>query len=310
VKQRLENYFQLGHVLESLYKTWSSPLCATDKRHPINEAFCEAAAALPGLRLLRQDPVECVFSFLCSQNNNISRITQMIDAMCSRYGTLIGELEGEKHYSFPTLDVLAKVPEQELRDTGFGYRAKFIPKSAQQILAKGLGWLESLRSMPYPAAAEALQELHGVGPKVADCIALFSLDKLDAVPCDTHVWQIAQRYLPMLRNKNPAPALHPMVREFFLKQFGDKCGWAHTILFAAELREFQSVLSAAAASTPALASPVVKTKGKRALQELKPALASTPPLEVPAVKSKGKRAFQLDGIKPEVAPQARRTRRT
>jgi N-glycosylase/DNA lyase len=60
-------------------------------------------------------------------------------------GTLIGELEGEKHYSFPTLDVLAKVPEQELRDSGFGYRAKFIPKSAQQILAKGPGWLESLR---------------------------------------------------------------------------------------------------------------------------------------------------------------------
>jgi hypothetical protein len=89
-----------------------------------------------------------------------------------------------------------------------------------------------------------------------------------------------------------------------------KCGWAHTILFAAELREFQSVLSAAAASAPSVESAVVKSKGKKALQGSQPALASTPLLESPAVKRLGKRALQTEAVKAEAAPKVQRSRRT
>jgi len=149
---------------------------------------------------------------------------------------------------------------------------------------------------------EALQELHGVGPKVADCIALFSLDKLEAVPCDTHVWQIAQRYLPALRSKNPAPALHPLVREFFLKQFGDKCGWAHTVLFAAELREFQAVLEG---SPTAVVAGKVKKEAKATLDmrvEQAQAAATEAVLSVEV-----KKELPDEGAAPTKRKRARRT---
>lgn len=89
-----------------------------------------------------------------------------------------------------------------------------------------------------------------------------------------------------------------------------KCGWAHTILFAAELREFQSVLSAAAASATPIESPVVKSKGQKAREDGQPELASAPLLESPAVKVNGKRSLQTEASQSEAAPKVQRTRRT
>ncbi len=80
----------------------------------------------------RQDPVECLFSFICSSNNNISRIKKMLDTLREQYGDfLFQDSEGSKYFSFPSLDRLAEIDEMELRKYGFGYRAKFIVKSAK-----------------------------------------------------------------------------------------------------------------------------------------------------------------------------------
>jgi len=82
----------------------------------------------------------------------------------------------------------------------------------------------------------------GVGKKVADCTALFSLDKLDLVPVDTHVWQIAQRFMPKLGKKSLNSHIYTEVGDFFREKFGDLAGWAHSILFAAELSSFRKAL--------------------------------------------------------------------
>ena len=98
----------------------------------------------------------------------------------------------------------------------------------------GDDWLLSLRELPKEDAKNELLALPGVGPKVADCISLFSLDHLEVVPVDTHVWKMANKYMPALSTKgaSPTPKLHSEINAFFIEKFGDKAGWAHTILFS------------------------------------------------------------------------------
>ncbi|XP_056412659.1 N-glycosylase/DNA lyase isoform X2 [Hyla sarda] len=191
----LQDYFQLHISLNELYNQWGK----SDKN------FLKVAKEFPGIRILRQDPVECLFSFICTSNNHISRITGMIDRLCKTLGKRLCQLDLVEYYSFPTLQTLAaEDTEAKLRDLGFGYRAKFVSESARAILQKqGLDWLNSLRLAPYEEAKSALCSLPGVGAKVADCVCLMALDKPEAVPVDTHVWQIAKRdYLPQLGQGN------------------------------------------------------------------------------------------------------------
>ncbi|KAJ0976940.1 hypothetical protein J5N97_012414 [Dioscorea zingiberensis] len=191
-----------------------------------------------GARVLRQDPVECLFQFLCSSNNNIVRIEKMVGVISS-FGESLGSVGGFEFHQFPTLDRLALVSEQELRDAGFGYRAKYIVgtvKALQEKPGGGVNWLASLRGLELPEVIDALCTLPGVGPKVAACIALFSLDQHHAIPVDTHVWQIATRYLmPELAGKSLTPKLCSCVADAFVAKFGKYAGWAQNVLFIGEL---------------------------------------------------------------------------
>ena len=144
--------------------------------------------------MLRQDPLETLFSFICSSNNNIERISGMVEKLCVKYGDFILEFEGTKYYTFPSPTVLARERvESDLRTLGFGYRAKYIHQTAKLLTSKPEGWLDGLRKMSYSEAHAELMSLPGVGAKVADCVCLMSLDKMEAIPVDTHVWQIANR---------------------------------------------------------------------------------------------------------------------
>ena len=150
------------------------------------------------------------------------------------------------------MEQLAAVSEEEYRKIGLGYRAKFIRNSALKLVAAaerggwsdGSAYLHSLRSMSRADVREALLELDGVGPKVADCVALFSLDQVDAVPVDTHVWRIACRdYDTTLSEcKSLTPTVYQRVGDLFRDRFGGHGGWAHQLLFAAELQEFRHLL--------------------------------------------------------------------
>jgi len=205
-----------------------------------DERFAEVAARLGGggARVLRQDPVECVFQFLCSSNNNIKRIEKMVWTLAG-YGERLGEVGGFVFHRFPTIEQLARVSEQELREAGFGYRAKYIVGTAKELQAKpggGEKWLASLREKELPEVIEALCTLPGVGPKVAACIALFSLDQNHAIPVDTHVWKVATQYLlPELAGKSLTPKLSVVVADAFVTRFGSYAGWAQNVLFIGQL---------------------------------------------------------------------------
>jgi N-glycosylase/DNA lyase len=198
-----------------------------------------------GARMLRQDPVESLFAFICSSNNNVKRITGMVNCLAERYGDPIGSYKAISFYAFPTVDTLAACAnEEDLRSAGFGYRAKYIVKSAAKLRdLGGESYLLSLLTKPREDVARALVALDGIGRKVAGCIALTSLDCSDEIPCDTHVWQIAKRdYLPSLRSKTLTDRVYTQIGDHFRTLFGEYAGWAHNYLFIAELSEFKDRL--------------------------------------------------------------------
>eukprot|EP00730_Choanoeca_flexa_P000978 TRINITY_DN10425_c0_g1_i4.p1 TRINITY_DN10425_c0_g1~~TRINITY_DN10425_c0_g1_i4.p1 ORF type:complete len:434 (+),score=82.35 TRINITY_DN10425_c0_g1_i4:144-1445(+) len=237
-ERALKAYFQLDTCLVSLYQTWS----AADKR------LAAIAACVPGVRVLQQPPFECLISFICSSNNNIARITQMLDKLRIHYGNHLTTFQGLDLHSFPTLTQLSKATEAELRAMGFGYRAKFIVQSCAKLEELGgEAYLLALRNKTAVEVRTALIQLAGIGPKVADCIALFSLDQTDVIPVDTHVWQIALRdYDSSLSEaKSLTPKVYQRVGELFRSRFGKHAGWAHSLLFAAELPLFASLLPSA-----------------------------------------------------------------
>ncbi|XP_075288918.1 N-glycosylase/DNA lyase [Opisthocomus hoazin] len=225
----LRDYFQLEVGLAGLYRAWG----AADPR------FRALARRFPGVRVLRQDPVECLLSFICTSNNHISRITAMIERLCQAFGRRLCHLDGRPIHAFPSLASLTGADaEARLRALGFGYRAKFISGTARAI-AEGLGveGLHRLRDAPYAEARRVLCALPGVGTKVADCVCLMALDKAEAVPVDTHIWRIArQRYGVALGGRSLTPRAHQEIGDFFRGLWGPRAGWAQAVLFCADLR--------------------------------------------------------------------------
>ncbi|XP_065193472.1 N-glycosylase/DNA lyase-like [Sycon ciliatum] len=233
VQSVILDYLALSVNLTALYKQWSDA----------DENFRKVASSFPGIRILRQDPVETLFSFICSSNNHISRISGMVQKLCALYGTYLATVDGRDFYRFPTVDALcAKGVEAKLRDAGFGYRAQYIAASARVLAEERKPeFLSTLRNEAYTDAHSELIRLPGVGPKVADCVCLMALDKHDVVPVDTHVYQVALRdYIPSLaaRSKTLTPSLMATIGDFFRKLYGPYAGWAHSVLFSAELRKF------------------------------------------------------------------------
>ncbi|XP_015922698.1 N-glycosylase/DNA lyase isoform X2 [Parasteatoda tepidariorum] len=229
----LKDYFNLDIKLMDYYNVWSKA----------DENFKKVSEGYNGIRILRQPPVENLFSFICSANNNIPRITSMVEKLCSNYGEKIAECEGKLFYTFPAIRRLAQDDvEAKLRELGFGYRAKYIAQTAKYLHEKKPdNWFTSLRNMPYEKAHEELQALPGVGAKVADCVCLMSLDKYNAIPVDTHIWQVTVKdYLPHLKNaKALTNKIYQQIGDFYRERFGDYAGWANTVLFAADLKMFK-----------------------------------------------------------------------
>ncbi|KAM3871765.1 N-glycosylase/DNA lyase [Diretmus argenteus] len=235
-EKMLRDYFQLNVNLGDLYREWGEA----------DPHFKHIANIFTGVRMLRQDPTECLFSFICTSNNHISRIQGMVGRLCQSLGSPLCQLDQTSYYDFPSLSALADSSvEACLRDLGFGYRARFLQQSAKQIQdTHGPQWLQGLRSVPYLQARDALRTLPGVGVKVADCVCLMSLDKADAVPVDTHVWQIAKRDYNCAAGtgqKSLTDKLHRDIGDFFRELWGPYAGWAHSVLFCADLKKFQKL---------------------------------------------------------------------
>lgn len=253
----LTEYFNLGIRMEELGQEFAR----ADNR------FRKLQPFFPGARLLRQDPLECLMSFVCSSNNNIVRIQGMVEKLCAHFGTPIlqEDFQDEPYYAFPSLEQLNQATEQQLRALGFGYRASFITGTVRALNEKpegGREWLHGLRKAEYRDAQQALCALPGVGMKVAACACLFSLDKHQAIPVDTHVWQLAKKYYaPQIKAKSLTPKVHAEVEQAFIDRFGPYAGWAHNTLFVADLAKHKDILAEAMRaplepSTPEVVQPL------------------------------------------------------
>lgn len=157
-----------------------------------DEIMAKAISCGSGIRILNQEKWETLLSFIISQNNNIPRIKKCINSLAETMGTKAGEYEGRTYYSLPDPDVLAAAEPEDLAPCRLGYRAKYLVETARKVAADGPDSLEALarEDVTGPEAVAALRQYCGVGPKVANCIALFSLGKFDSFPVDVWVRKV------------------------------------------------------------------------------------------------------------------------
>ncbi len=135
---------------------------------------------LLGMRLLRQEPWETLVSFICSAASNVRKISGGVEGMAERWGEAI---PGSERHAFPSPERMAGVRERELRTLGIGFRAPYVLGAARQLVREPWDWA-ALERAPIEEARARLQEFPGVGPKIADCVLLFGLDRLDTYPVD------------------------------------------------------------------------------------------------------------------------------
>ena len=180
----LQSYFRLDDDLDAIH----AEICH-DRR------VAEVVKRYPGLRILRQEPWECLVAYICSANSNIKRIHQVLENIAVSFGEPI-ELDGDVRHSFPTPAELVEAGDAGLRSLGLGFRAPYVDQATREVLEGSLN-LEALERLPYAAAKERLMECTGIGPKIADCIAVFSLEKLEAFPIDVWVRRaLGEWYFP------------------------------------------------------------------------------------------------------------------
>lgn len=221
-----------------------------------DETMSRAAERFYGLRLVRQDRWECLASFVLATNANIPRIEKMVGAICARYGAKF-QLGGEDHYSFPTPAAIAGASVTDLAQCGLGYRAPFLRRVSGSV-SGGQVDFAAVASLPYDEARRLLfselfgqKVLLGVGPKVADCVLLYSCEKDDAFPIDVWIVKALAKYYPRLlppsfrarRREDLRAKLSPKdytrTSVSARKHFGRYAGYAQQLLYMT-VREAES----------------------------------------------------------------------
>lgn len=235
----VREYFRLDEDLDHV-------LAAISK----DDTITQAIERFYGLRLMRQDRWECLASFVLATNANIPRIQKMVSDVSAGYGRRI-EFEGNDFYAFPSPGDLADASLSDLRGCGLGYRAPFLRKVAKSV-AQGKVDFERVGSLPYEEALDLLQSellgeklLLGVGPKVADCVLLYSFEKDEAFPIDVWISRAISRWYPELLSPSfrarlkkdgkakLTPGDYARVSSSVRRYFGNYAGYAQQYLFVA-----------------------------------------------------------------------------
>ena len=211
----------LAHYLQADVD-WSGVV----RTFPDDEPMRAAVAACRGLRLLRQDPWECLASFILSSTKQIVQIRQIVALLCERYGEPLTVAPAcPPAFAFPCPARLARATEAELRACKMGFRAPYLLATAR-LVAGGQFDLARVQSLPLEIARTELMQLPGVGRKIADCVLLFAYGFQSAFPVD--VWVIkALRQLYFPRRRVSPPRLH----RFAATHFGPCAGYAQQYLF-------------------------------------------------------------------------------
>lgn len=176
-----------------------------------------------GIRILNQDIWECLISFIISANNRIPMIKKAVKSISEKYGAKI-EFQGKDYYSFPTPEQLSGATIEEIEMCSVGFRAKYIVDAAKTVLEGKIN-LAEVRKMEIERAREELQKIAGVGPKVADCVLLFSAQKHDAFPIDVWVKRVMEYFYSDKEMK------FAQIQEFAKEKFGSLAGFAQQYLF-------------------------------------------------------------------------------
>ncbi|MFQ6068304.1 MAG: DNA-3-methyladenine glycosylase family protein [Candidatus Bathyarchaeia archaeon] len=199
----------------------------------------QAVQTFLGLRIARQSPWECLISYICATYKNIPAIKSMISELSKQFGDEI-TFENHDFYTFPDPNVLAKATLYKLRKCKLGFRAKRVRETARIVDCNKIDF-KALKRMDYETAKGKLLQLPGVGNKVADCILLFSLEKLEAFPVDIWMRRIIQEHYvhhfdPSFINKfrekkSLSPKEYNRISSFARNYFGKHAGYAQEYLF-------------------------------------------------------------------------------
>lgn len=208
------NYFDLSRdyklVMEELAK---------------DEVMKNATEYGKGIRILNQDKFETIISFIISANNQIPRIKKSIEKISEMYGDYLGEDENRKYFSFPSAEKLSLARPEDLREFArVGFRDKRIVETAN-LIRDGRVNIDEIDKMELEDARRTLQELPGVGPKVADCILLFAFDRKESFPVDVWIKRVMEELY--LKEVTPKSKIAMRGREVF----GKNAGFANQYLF-------------------------------------------------------------------------------
>ena len=224
----VENYFGLADDLQKI-----GAVVGRD------EHIRKALQEFWGMRIIRQEPWECLISYICATYKNIPAIRHMLYGLSRRFGEKI-VLDGMEFFTFPTPERLVAASAKDLLACGLGYRAKYVQETSKRIFENSFE-LESLSQLPYLQAKKQLCGFAGVGPKVADCVLLFSLGKTEAFPVDRWVERvILNHYVEKLpselaqrlrRIDGLSNSDYARLNAFGREYFGEYAGYAQEYLY-------------------------------------------------------------------------------
>lgn len=174
----LNEYFDISFDYSKIKEEYSK----------VHSSLDQATSFGKGLRILKQDKLEMIISYIISANNNIKRIKKIINTICENYGEEV-IFKNNKYYLFPTLEVLKTITEEEFKKMGTGFRAIRLEKTISKLTSE---YIENLEKLNDEELYNELLTLDGVGSKVANCIMLFGYNRLDSFPIDVWVKRVMQ----------------------------------------------------------------------------------------------------------------------
>ena len=195
----------------------------------------KAVKEYEGLRLFRQDPFQCLISFIISSNSNIQKIKNSLEKITKKFGKKV-KIQKKEFFLFPEPEKIANATIDEIKSCGVGYRAPFIKEAAKMVILKKIDF-EYLKKCDYHEAKKNICLVPGIGNKVADCIMLFSLNKLESFPLDTWMIKILEKYYSKefkIETKTITQKQYELLHEKIVNYFGPYCGYAQQYLFKME----------------------------------------------------------------------------
>ena len=222
------NFFRKNDNMQEIIKSISK-----------DETVKKSVKQYEGLRIFKQDPFQCMISFIISSNSNIQKIKNSLEKISKKFGKKV-KIQNKEFFLFPKPEKLANASIEEIKKCGVGYRAPFIKQASKMIVLKKINF-KYLEKCNYEEAKKNICVIPGIGNKVADCILLFSLNKLEAFPLDTWMIKILEKYYSNqfnIETKTITKKQYQILHEKIVNYFGPYCGYAQQFLFKMERENY------------------------------------------------------------------------